>query len=102
MRAFRLFPDVTAVPVEWRIAGFRVRNTLAISTLLGLLVAGGVLAINIWLGAALAACVAVLSGMTTVYIYRNDPDLVLSETTMASLLWKASRRRVITNETKRK
>lgn len=100
MRGYRLFPDISSVAVEWRIAGFRVRTILVLTTFVGIFLGAVGFVVSIWLGVSVLALTALLVFSFAVYIYHNDPDLVLGEVTMLSLLWKGSRRRYISNETK--
>lgn len=100
MRGYRLFPDISSVAVEWRIAGFRVRTMLVLTAFVGFLVGAMNLLVSAWLGVAILALTALIVLTLATYIYRNDPDLVLGEVTLFTLLWKGTRRRYTSNETK--
>lgn len=99
MRGFRLFDDISDISVEWRIQGFRIRTLLALWVFIGGFIGGTLILVSAWLGGAVLAFVIAVAAMFAVYTYRNDPDLVLGEITMVSLLWKGSRNRYTNNET---
>lgn len=90
--------QATSVAVEWRIAGFRIRTFHALFVFIGGFIGAAAIALNAWAGVSLLAIVGLIAFGFAVYVYRNDPELVVSETTLASLLWKGSRNRYSNNE----
>jgi hypothetical protein len=98
VRGYRLFADVSSVAVEWRVLGFRLRTLLVLWVFFWIFVGG---AVTMWSGLAGTAILlgaAALAFMFVVYVNRNDPELVLRETTMLRLLWSGNRHRIRTND----
>ena len=100
MRGYRLFPDISSVAVEWRIGGFRIRTMLILFTFAGAFAGGAALLASAWVGVPIIALTAFASFCAAVYIYKNDPNLVLGELTLISVLLNGTRNRYISNETK--
>lgn len=99
MRGYRLFPNNSSVAAEWRPLGFRVRTFHVLFTVVGLMIGGGIVAANLYVGLSVMFVIALLSGLFATYIYRTDPKLVLSEVTMLTLLFSGVRHRFRTNAT---
>ena len=100
MRGYRLFPDISSVAVEWRLGGFRVRTMLVLAAFAGFFTGAITLLISPWIGVPIIVVTALLVFGAAVYIYHNDPNLVLGEVTLLSLLWNGSRNRYKSYETK--
>lgn len=99
MRGYRLFNDISSIDVEWRIQGFRIRTVIALWVFIGCFIGGTLVLASAWAGVSVIVFVLLVAITATVYTYRNDPNLVLGEMTMMSLLWKGSRHCHVTNET---
>lgn len=100
MRGFRLFPQkTTSVAVEWRIGGFRVRTFHALFVFIGGFVGASLFVVSVWPALVVLATVGLIALGFAAYVYRNDPELVLGEMTLATLLWKGAKQRYSNNET---
>lgn len=99
MRGYRLFNDISSIDVEWRIQGFRIRTVIVLWVFFGSLTGGALLLASPWIGGFVIGLALFVAVTAAVYMYRNDPNLVLGEITLISLLWKGARRCHVTNET---
>lgn len=94
-----MFPNISDYGVEWRIQGFRIRATTVLFVYGGGLLASAMFVLSPWVGVPVAVFTLLFAFLWTVFVYRYDPNLTIRESTLIRLIFSASKKRYINNET---
>lgn len=98
MRSFRLWPNRTSVPVQWRVQGFRIRSMTFLWFISFIVLSAVSFRLTVVLGIIFLLLGIIPAALFTAYVYRHDPDLRLREITLLRNIWRGSRKPIWTND----